>query len=99
MHGAALSPLTLRGRYRSAPHAAEKPWLWPERTEVGSLKPDDALQARLYEAFFQSFWNEPWFAGALIWKWYPEANRPMHAIDFTPQGKPAEAVLRRWFRG
>jgi hypothetical protein len=39
----------------------------------------------------------PWFAGAIIWKWHPahSSDRP---TAFTPQGKPAEAVLQQWFR-
>jgi hypothetical protein len=36
--------------------------------------------------------------GSIIWKWHPPAEVERRT-GFTPQGKPAEAVLRRWFRG
>jgi hypothetical protein len=83
--------------YRSAPSAAEAPWRWPERDD-GHVPPDSALQARCYRAFLSTMRSTPWFAGAIIWKWHPahDDNRP---TAFTPQGKPAEAVLRRWFSG
>lgn len=85
--------------YRSVGYAARQPWRWPARDETAP--PDDALQARLYEAFFESLWHEPWFAGAILWKWYPEPaqRRQRHLLDFTPQNKPAEAVIARWFGG
>ena len=85
--------------YRSVSFAAEKPWHWPNRSEVGNIQPDFTLQANLYEAFFQTFWNKPWTAGALIWKWYPEGSRraSRRAIDFTPQEKPAADVLSKWY--
>ncbi|NBC16235.1 MAG: hypothetical protein GVY18_02840 [Bacteroidetes bacterium] len=86
--------------YRSVPYAAARPWQWPSRSERGTA-PDDTLQARLYDAFFESLWEQPWFAGAIIWKWRPDApSRPdRHALNFSPQNKPAEQVLRRWYTG
>jgi hypothetical protein len=84
--------------YRSAPSAAARPWQWPSRSERGTA-PADTLQARLYDAFFESLWARPWFAGAIIWKWRPDApSRPdRHALGFSPQDKPAEQVLQRWY--
>ena len=81
--------------YRSAPSAAATPWRWPEQD--GAVPSDSTLQARCYEAFLSTMDGVPWFAGASIWKWHPaqSGDRP---TAFTPQGKPAEAVLRRWFR-
>lgn len=84
--------------YRSAHHAAAEPWRWPSDDD-DAVRADDALQARLYEAFFEALWHEPWFAGAVVWKWHPEGtpSRRPRTLDFTPQGKPAEQVLARWF--
>jgi hypothetical protein len=81
--------------YRSAPNAAAAPWRWPEQDP--GVAPDSTLQARCYEAFLSTMSGVPWFAGAIIWKWHPShsSDRP---TAFTPQGKPAEAVLRHWFR-
>ena len=82
--------------YRSAPSAAEAPWRWPE--EDDDVPVDTTLQARCYRAFFSTMGPAPWLAGAIVWKWHPAAEIE-HPTGFTPQGKPAERVLRRWFRG
>lgn len=86
--------------YRSVPYAAARPWQWPSRAEHGTA-PDDTLQAHLYEAFFESLWDAPWFAGSIVWKWRPDAPaRPdRHALSFSVQDKPAQQVLRRWYSG
>ncbi len=80
--------------YRSVGYAAATPWRWPERREQAAPAPD--LQARLYRAFFEAVAPQPWFAGAIVWKWHPTAEgaRP---LGFTPQNKPAEQVLQNGF--
>ena len=85
--------------YRNVPDAAAKPWRWPSRDEMGQVDPHDSLQAALYEAFFQSLWHEPWFDGVILWKYHSDNDRRRNYLDFTPQGKPAEAVIRKWFTG
>lgn len=82
--------------YRSAPSAAAAPWRWPEREE--DVPADSSIQARCYRAFFSTMGQAPWFAGAIIWKWHP-TTAEHRSTAFTPQDKPAEAVLRRWFQG
>jgi hypothetical protein len=83
--------------YRSAPSAAAKPWEWPERDEQ-PVAGADTLQARCYRAFFEVMREAPWFAGAIPWKYQamPERRRP---TGFSPQNRPAEAVIQRWFGG
>ena len=83
--------------YRSIDYAAKAPWRWPQRNERHA-PPDTLLQARCYTAFFQTFADAEWFSGAILWKWHPmpESRRP---VSFTPQHKPAETVIRRWFGG
>lgn len=82
--------------YRSVDYAAAEPWTWPRREESRERSPDYALQADLYRAFFDQVMPAPWFAGAILWKWHPtaEGDRP---LGFTPQGKPAEDVIRDGF--
>jgi hypothetical protein len=82
--------------YRSARTAAKAPWRWPEKDGGAAL--DSALQARCYRAFLSTMQNTPWFTGAAIWKWHPRTSR-RDPTAFTPQGKPAERVLYRWFTG
>lgn len=86
--------------YRSVPSAAAEPWKWPSRGET--TQADTTLQRQLYEAFFTSFWEEDWFAGALVWKWSirPENRhwrRDGTSIGFSLEGKPAEDVLAEWY--
>ena len=85
--------------YKATPDAAARPWEWPASPATPAA-PDQATQARCYEAMFRACWGQPWLRGLFIWKWYPglAADGPagLHA-DFTPQHKPAEAVLRRWY--
>ena len=104
-HVATLEALARRHRkpilftevgYVSRPGAAAEPWLWPERRRESSGADGLEAQARAYEAFFRAFWHRPWVAGAFFWKWYPEP--PAGATeDYSPQGKPAERVLARWY--
>lgn len=93
--------------YKSTPDGAIRPWEWPNDGEPPAEDP--VTQARAYEAFFRVFWHRPWFAGAYFWKWYPLSppqgehsgpNRRRRLTgDFTPQGKPAEQVMARWYGG
>jgi hypothetical protein len=87
--------------YRSTVDATATPWTWRSDAPVAL-----ELQADAYESVFQVFWDRAWFGGVYIWKWYPVGSmRPSkrrlarRRRDFTPQGKPAEAVLARWFGG
>ncbi len=80
--------------YKSTPDAAMEPWRWPEQEEEISFE----TQERCYEAFFQTVWPLDWVAGVYFWKWYPHAPRRPTKGDFTPQGSPAEAVMRSWFK-
>jgi hypothetical protein len=86
--------------YVSRPGATAEPWLWPDRQGEKSEPAGLATQAQAYEAFFRVLWDRPWVAGAYFWKWYPNpaASGPAGA-DYTPQGKPAEEVLARWYGG
>lgn len=83
--------------YRSVRAAASKPWEWPRAGEDARV--DLELQADCYRAFFETFWDKPWFAGVYWWKWYPkdeQAGGKQHR-GFTPQNKPAEKVMAQWY--
>lgn len=82
--------------YRSVSAAASRPWEWPKRNEAVESDPD--LQARCYQAFFETVWSKPWCAGAYWWKWFPHARVGRNrATGFTPQDKPAQRVLFEWY--
>lgn len=78
--------------YRNADACTAEPW-----KEDGSSA-NNIAQANAYEGFYESFANKNWFAGGFVWKWYGENySWGMNKIDFTPQGKPAEDVIKRWY--
>lgn len=95
--------------YKSTPGAAREPWRWLTRYERRTAPVDFGIQERAYVAFFETFWHEPWFAGAYFWKWSPPLDPndkrfvlvptegPVGNPDFSPQGKPAQAVLEEWY--
>jgi hypothetical protein len=85
--------------WKSTTNGAERPWEWTEHLSDDRARLSLDTQANAYEAFFRTFWGRPWFAGAYIWKWYAPHHRAggPEDMDFTPQNKPAEAVLARGF--
>lgn len=85
--------------YRSDANAAIRPWEWPARRSREMASGQDLqTQANCYEAFFQVFWGKEWVAGAYFWKWFPKRrNSDHHDKRFTPQGKPAEQVMAKWY--
>lgn len=79
--------------YRSTDQAAILPWEW-EKPAAVSLEE----QARLYQATLETFWDEPWFAGAFWWLWEVKPpDDPRRDSGYTPQGKPAWDVLRAYY--
>ncbi|MHA7128952.1 glycoside hydrolase family 113 [Algoriphagus namhaensis] len=79
--------------YCNTVDAATEPWVWPKDRQNAALS--DEVQARCYQAFFETVWKKEWMAGVFFWKWYP--NERYRDPDFTPQGKAAEQVLTEYF--
>jgi hypothetical protein len=85
--------------YRSIDRPVWKQWEieWVSDTLHVNLQ----AQVNSYEGLFRAVWNEPWFAGGFLWKWYPE---PIHFTglnansDYTPQNKPAEKTINKWYK-
>ena len=80
--------------YRSIDFAAKNPWESYGHSEVNLEG-----QKNAYIALLSTFWSEPWFRGVFAWNWYAHKSNPggEKDIDFTPQNKPAETVLKEWF--
>ena len=56
------------------------------------------LQADAYEATYRALIEESWFAGGFLWKWHFNApNGRWRGTEWTPQNKPAEEVIARWY--
>lgn len=57
-----------------------------------------ALQARAYDATFQCFMKEDWYAGGFFWKWHFHFwKQDRLKAEWTPQDKPAEQVIANWY--
>lgn len=79
--------------YRSIDYATKKPWDW---METASYNPEGQVNA--YQAVFQALCGKPWFAGLFLWNWLPNPQAGGHGdIDYTPQNKPAQEVLKTYF--
>jgi len=72
---------------------------WKQPHEDGRGKPPYfGDQEKCYRAVFETLWQKPWFYGFYWWKWptYLERGGMRHS-SFTPNGKPAEKVLAKWY--
>jgi hypothetical protein len=83
--------ILLEAGWCSLSNAAEHSWDYTQE----QLPADNDLQKKLYEAFFQSWWGKPQLAGFVLWEMHPGGDDT--GKGYTPQGKPAEDVMRRWF--
>ncbi len=82
--------------YRPVEGAFAQPWHWGGDSETL----DPRGQANGYEAALRVFLGEPWFGGIFWWKWHAadaRAGRHRRSVSFSPQGFPAQEVLRRTF--
>nr|WP_299344075.1 glycoside hydrolase [Allomuricauda sp.] len=81
--------------YRSMDFTAKKPWLVDRNEMDVNLE----AQADATRAVFEEFWEEDWFAGGFVWKWFIHHGDSGGAEDnrFTPQNKPAEVVIRNFY--
>ena len=81
----------------SMTNVAWEPW---DYTRTGDFAVDLELQKRLYEGFFQAWVADPnvnkFLGGFSIFEWSPDKSGPKDK-GYTPEGKPAEKVLREWF--
>lgn len=56
-------------------------------------------QSIAFEALYKTLWKEDWFGGGFIWKWYHnyEKSGGGNDKDYTPQNKPAEKIISKWY--
>lgn len=80
--------------YPSTEYCATTPW-----KENFEFKPNQEGQKNAYEAIFESFWNEKWFAGGFFWKWHltPKTQRAIPQ-NYSPQRKSAMEVIRNQYK-
>lgn len=92
--------------YKSTDDAGIEPWAWADNFSSLYQKASYETQANCYEAVFKTFWKKDWFAGIHFWEWQARSGRQpkdqrrhdkRKNINFTPQDKPAENIMMKWF--
>lgn len=78
--------------YRSADYAAKEPWDSSRKINTVNLE----AQSIALEVMFEEFWQEDWFAGGFLWKWFHNHDKAGGTNNnrFTPQNKPAESIVQ-----
>jgi hypothetical protein len=79
--------------YTSQRGSTTAPWSW-----TTSGVPAPAEQACAYQALLASLSGQAWWSGVFWWAWdVPDVAGSAGPLDYSPHGKPAAAVLRRWW--
>ncbi|APY08011.1 glycoside hydrolase [Winogradskyella sp. J14-2] len=81
--------------YRSVDFSGKQPWLSDHTMKDVNLK----AQVNATQALLDTFWGENWFAGGFIWKWFIMHDKVGGHDNtmFTPQNKPAQAVISKTY--
>jgi len=82
--------------YPSFDGGAMTPW----GSDESGLTPDPDEQAAALEAFLSTVGERDWCAGMFLWRWEPYPHGGLrHPTGHTPQDKPGEKVIARFFGG
>lgn len=81
--------------YRSMDYNANEPWDSGKKSGVNL-----SAQTTAYQAIFKKFWNQPWFKGGFLWKWYDYHTKAGGKQNnaFTPQNKPVQKLIEEWYK-
>ncbi len=82
--------------YRSCNYSLGKQW---EIENNKNIPTNYMNQNNGYEVFFEKVYKLNFVAGGFIWKWYcNEADiEPSQQNSYTPQGKPVEKIIQKWY--
>ncbi|MBI4820359.1 MAG: hypothetical protein HY791_29100 [Deltaproteobacteria bacterium] len=78
--------------FPSHPRGAFRPWDYREKEG-----PDVGLQLRAYRAFYRAWQGTTRLEGVFLWNWFGLGGSA--DAGYTLRGKPAAAVIARWYRG
>ena len=78
--------------YRSVNYGTLEPW----KTDRSKGNINHILQKNALSSLYSTFWNEPWFAGGFLWKWFHNHEKAGGLEDnrFTVQNKPAQKIVQ-----
>ncbi|WP_417443599.1 glycoside hydrolase family 113 [Joostella sp.] len=81
--------------YRSMDYAAKAPWEHHRLEAVANHE----IQINALSALYDTFWEESWFAGGFLWKWFPEETAGGEKNNrFTVQNKPALKTVTSYYK-
>lgn len=82
--------------YRNVDFAGKEPWVSDRRLTSTNFE----AQANTLQGLYEEVWTEQWFAGGFLWKWFIHHKGVGGETDnqFTPQNKPAEAVVKEHYQ-
>lgn len=80
--------------FQSRDYAGYDPWNRNYNNTENTI-----AQANCYQAVFETFWHEEWFAGGFSWLWYWDQRtlNGLTPIDYSPQNKQAQATISNFF--
>jgi hypothetical protein len=99
-----LSVIFSETGFQSRPNCHVRPWGTPlldvDDDSAWVQVIDVTCQSNAYEALMRYLASQPLVKGVYMWLWRtdPTTGGTFNS-DFTPFGKPAEDVLRRWYGG
>ena len=78
--------------YRSVDFTGKEPW---DSARIANAINFEG-QTNAMQSLFEEFWDEEWFAGGFIWKWFINHENSGGENDnrFTPQNKPVEQLIK-----
>jgi len=81
--------------YRSVDFAGKEPW----ESDHTLTSMNFEAQSNTLQALYEEVWSEQWFAGGFLWKWFIAHEKVGGNADnqFTPQNKPAEAIVAKYY--
>ena len=82
--------------YRSVDYTAKEPW----KSDRSMTEVNLNAQANATQALYETFWQEPWFAGGFVWKWFHNHDEVGGETNsqFTPQNKPVESIIKSHYQ-
>ncbi|MBV1922410.1 MAG: glycoside hydrolase [Flavobacteriaceae bacterium] len=82
--------------YRSVDFSGKEPWVSNRNMNQVNLE----AQNNTTKALFEEVWDESWFAGGYLWKWFINHDEVggRDNFMFTPQNKPVESIIREYYK-
>ena len=81
--------------YRSADYSTKEPWVSDTPSPYNPTAQINALKA-----LYTTFWDEQWFEGGFLWKWFDkhETSGGLNHHGYTVQNKNSEHFVREFYK-